>query len=107
MREKKISGLKNSAGDPLVVNRALMRKGESAQIVYYWFEQRGRNITSEYAAKWYMFVDAVTMNRTDGALLRVVVPVVDMTRVDESEALAQDFLKTFYPLISDYVPGKR
>jgi exosortase D (VPLPA-CTERM-specific) len=102
--EKTIEGLTNSQGEPLVVNRALMRMGDSAQIVYYWFEQRGRNITSEYAAKWYMFTDALTMNRSDGALLRVVVPVADIANIDEAEATADQFLKDFYPLIPEYIP---
>ena len=102
--EKKIPGLKNSTGKPLVVNRALMRQGDSAQIVYYWFEQRGRNITNEYAAKWYMFVDTLRHNRTDGALLRIVVPVPDIQDIDAVEAKADKFLTTFYPLIPDYLP---
>lgn len=102
--EKKVPGLKNSAGKPLIVNRALMRQGDSAQIVYYWFEQRGRNITDEYAAKWYMFVDALRHNRTDGALLRIVVPVPDILDIEAVEAKADKFLTTFYPLMSDYLP---
>ncbi len=103
--EKVIPGLINAQGQPLVVNRALMRQGDSAQIVYYWFEQRGRNITDEYAAKWYMFVDALTKNRTDGSLLRVVVPVRDITKIDEIEAKADQFLTDFYPLMHEYLPG--
>lgn len=105
LSEKQIPGLKNSQGEPLVVNRALMRQGEAAQIVYYWFEQRGRNITNEYAAKWYMLVDAALINRTDGALLRVVVPVPDITKIEEVEAKADKFLKDFYPLMPEYLPG--
>jgi exosortase D (VPLPA-CTERM-specific) len=105
MAEKQIVGLSNSQGQPLVVNRALMRQGEAAQIVYYWFEQRGRNITNEYAAKWYMFVDALLKNRTDGALLRVVVPVSDINKIDEVERHADQFLADFYPLMTEYLPG--
>jgi exosortase D (VPLPA-CTERM-specific) len=105
LSEKTIAGLNNSQGESLVVNRALMRQGEAAQIVYYWFEQRGRNITNEYAAKWYMFVDALLKNRTDGALLRVVVPVNDIAKLDEVEAKADQFLADFYPLMPEYLPG--
>ncbi len=105
MSEKQIPGLNNAQGQPLVVNRALMRMGDSAQIVYYWFEQRGRNITNEYAAKWYLFVDALLKNRTDGALLRVVVPVPDIAKIEEAEAKADQFLADFYPLMPQYLPG--
>nr|WP_269145890.1 exosortase-associated EpsI family protein [Bacillus velezensis] len=33
------------------VNRAVIQKGLSKQLVYYWFDQRGRRMTSDYAAK--------------------------------------------------------
>lgn len=105
IEEKVIPGVINSQGEPLVVNRALMRQGDAAQIVYYWFEQRGRNITDEYAAKWYMFVDALTKNRTDGSLLRIVVPVNDIAKIEEIEAKADQFVVDFYPLMQDYLPG--
>lgn len=107
MSEKTIPGILTADGQPLIVNRALMRQGEAAQLVYYWFEQRGRNITNEYAAKWYMFIDAVKINRTDGALLRVIVPVVDIRDLEKMEAKANRFLQEFYPLMPEYIPGKQ
>ncbi|MCK4707974.1 MAG: VPLPA-CTERM-specific exosortase XrtD, partial [Gammaproteobacteria bacterium] len=57
---------------PLVVNRLLIEKGENKQLVYYWFQQRGRIITNEYLMKWYLFWDAMTKSRTDGALVRLI-----------------------------------
>ena len=33
------------------VNRAVIQKGLSKQLVYYWFEQRGQRMTNDYAAK--------------------------------------------------------
>jgi len=62
-------------GRPLRVNRALIQKGEEKQLVYYWFQQRGRMLTNEYMVKWYLFWDALTRNRTDGALVRLITPV--------------------------------
>jgi hypothetical protein len=35
----------------LQVNRAVIQKGLSNQLVYYWFEQRGRRMTNDFAAK--------------------------------------------------------
>ena len=61
--------------DALRVNRALIELGNQRQLVYYWFQQRGRVITNEYQVKWYLFWDALTRNRTDGALVRLIVPV--------------------------------
>jgi hypothetical protein len=44
--------------------------GSERQLVYYWFQQRGRIITNEYLAKWFLFWDSLTRNRSDGALVR-------------------------------------
>ena len=62
-------------GRPLEVNRVVIAKGSSRQLVYYWFDQRGRQMTNEYGVKWMIFWDALTRNRTDGALVRLVTPV--------------------------------
>jgi EpsI family protein len=62
-------------GQPLRVNRSLMEMGNQRQLVYYWFQQRGRVITNEYVVKWYLFWDALTRHRTDGSLVRLIVSV--------------------------------
>ena len=67
-------------GQPLPVNRVIIGLGDDRQLVYYWFAQRGRMLTNEYLVKWYIFWDALTRNRTDGALVRLT------TFVDESDS---------------------
>ena len=57
-------------GTPLPVNRVIIGLGDDRQLVYYWFAQRGRMLTNEYVVKWYIFWDALTRNRTDGALVQ-------------------------------------
>jgi EpsI family protein len=59
-------------GRPLEVNRAVVEMGNARELVYYWFQQRGRSQTSEFAVKWDLFVDALTRHRTDGALVRLI-----------------------------------
>ena len=102
-----IPDVEHMSGGPLEVNRVIIRKDKSAQIVYYWFEQRGRNITDEYEAKWYVFYDAMMDNRTDGALVRVTIPVLNIDNLEESEQHGIKFIQDFYPLIADYIPGKK
>lgn len=91
-------------GKPLRVNRAVIQMGENKQLVYYWFQERGRNMTNEYLVKWYIFWDALTKNRTDGALVRLVTPVP----LDESMSTADDRLASFAALalgkLDAYVP---
>jgi EpsI family protein len=57
------------------VNRAFMQKDDFKQLSYYWFPQRGRILTNAYQLKLYTFWDALTQQRTDGALVRVITPV--------------------------------
>ncbi len=67
-------------------NRVVIKKGEQRQLVYYWFQGHGRIVANEYINKWYLFLDAVFKNRTDGALVRHVTPVLpgeSLTQADE------------------------
>jgi exosortase D (VPLPA-CTERM-specific) len=90
-------------GEPLRVNRAVIQKGSERQLVYYWFHERGRDVTSEYLAKWYLFADAVTRNRSDGALVRMITPL----REGEDAALGDEQLRSFsasmLPILNHYV----
>jgi exosortase D (VPLPA-CTERM-specific) len=86
------------------VNRTLINKDNHRQVVYYWFEQRGRHIANEYYMKWYLLTDAIQRNRTDGALVRVTTylkPTEDETAAD---ARIQSFLHDSLPLLDAYVP---
>ncbi len=90
----------------LQVNRAIIQKGESRQLVYFWFHQRGRMITNEYMVKWYLFYDAITMNRTDGALIRLVTPVDKVEDIAVADQRLHQFLKDLLPELPAYLPGK-
>lgn len=90
--------------DGLRVNRLVISKGESRQLVYYWFAQRGRVITNEYLAKWYLFLDGLMMQRSDGALVRLVTPVPPYASISEADNRLQDFMKEFYPIMHLYLP---
>lgn len=91
-------------GEAVSVNRVVMTLGEHRQLVYYWFQGRDRNITNEYLAKWYIFWDSLTRNRTDGALVRLVTYVPEGTDVAEADQRLNNFMSTFYPTLTDYVP---
>jgi len=91
-------------GDGLSTNRFVIRKGEYRQLVYYWFKQRDRIVTNEFAVKWYLLWDALTRNRTDGALIRLTTmlqPGEDAKRGDER---LQDFAAVAVPRLAEHVP---
>ncbi len=88
----------------LQVNRALIQHGSSRQLVYYWFQQRGREITSEYLVKWYLFTDALTRNRSDGALVRLITPLQEGEDAAGGDARLSEFAQEVAPLLGKYVP---
>ena len=74
-------------------------------LVYYWFDQRGRIVSNEYLAKWYIFRDSLMMNRTDGALVRVMTPVTDVSQIASADQRLQDFIRVAAPRLSYFIPG--
>jgi exosortase D (VPLPA-CTERM-specific) len=88
----------------LEVNRAVISLAESRQLVYYWFQQRDRIITNEYLVKWYIFWDALTRNRTDGSLIRLVTMVPEGADIAEADARIQEFIRDFDPKLAYYLP---
>jgi exosortase D (VPLPA-CTERM-specific) len=90
--------------EELRVNRVLIQLGMQRQLVYYWFQQRGRVITNEYLAKWYLFWDALIRNRTDGALVRLVVPLSPGTTTDSADRELTQFTAAAAPTLAPYVP---
>lgn len=92
-------------GVPLKVNRVVIKQGEYRQLVYYWFQQRGRIITNEYLVKWYIFLDALLKGRTDGALVRLSVLVPQGRDIAEEDALLKSLLEEVGGILPGYIPG--
>jgi EpsI family protein len=89
---------------PIQVNRYVVAHGDERSLVMYWYQSRDRAIASEYNAKFWVVVDAMRLNRTDTALVRVVVPIVnkDEAAADKSAA---DFIRSFYGTLRQYLPA--
>lgn len=95
----------NFQGTPLRLNRAVIEKGEYKQLVYYWFPQRGRQVSNEYLVKWYLFADAITMHRTDGALVRLVTMLDKNQDIAIADQRLQNFLRDAVMTLQNYLPG--
>ena len=91
-------------GQPLTVNRVRIQLGQRSQLVYYWFQQRGRVLTNEYAVKWYIFWDALTRKRTDGSLVRLVTYVPPGGDIAAADARLAAFARKLNPLLTRYIP---
>jgi EpsI family protein len=91
------------AAPPIVVNEYLVEKGSAQYLVLYWYQAHGRVIASEYSGKAWLVFDAITRNRTDEALVRVLTP----TRNGEGHARerAVQFVQALYPRLSTFIPN--
>ena len=101
--EQPVSGV-GPGGRPLVVNRAVISRGKDRQLVYYWFQQRGRMMTNEYLVKWFLFWDSLTRNRTDGALVRLITPLESKAATDSADGVLQEFARVAEPRLQGYLP---
>lgn len=91
-------------GQPLEANRVLIQKGRYRQLVYYWFEQRGRVLSNEYLVKWYLFWDSLMRNRSDGALVRLVAPLGEAEQPSAGDARLAAFAAAAVPRLERFVP---
>ena len=101
--EDGIATIPFSDGSTMKVNRSVIEKRGARQIVYYWFDERGRRLTSEWDVKWARVVDSIKRSRSDGALVRLVTSVASgedkqaETRLQEFVLLVNNDLKRYVP----------
>ncbi len=87
------------------LNRAMIERNGSKQLVYYWYEERGRRIASEYWSKWYLLSDAITKNRSDGALVRLITTVLPSELERDADNRLQLFMHDLLPSLGGYLPS--
>jgi EpsI family protein len=91
-------------GKKIEVNRILVTKGAERALVLYWYQAHGRVTPSEYGAKYYLVADAMRMNRSDGALVRIITFMKNGESVAKAEATAIGFSQLVSPLLDSYIP---
>jgi EpsI family protein len=89
---------------PSEVNRLIVAKGDARQLVYYWYQERGRVIASDYLKIVYLFWDRATRSRSDGALVRFTVPI-GRDGEERADAAFRSLATEMVPLIPDFIPG--
>jgi exosortase D (VPLPA-CTERM-specific) len=92
-------------GQPLRVNRAVIHLGNQRQLIYYWFQQRGRVIDNEFAVKGYLFWDALTRRRTDGAMVRLITMLPTTGGAEAADRQLTEFAALIAPHLDRYVPN--
>ena len=86
------------------VNRAVIEKGLSQQLVYYWFEQRGKRFTNDFVAKASVLYDSLTKGRTDGALVRFVTAIRPGETPADADARITGFMEESLGRLPRFVP---
>jgi EpsI family protein len=92
------NGKTHNVGEYIVVN------GENRQFIIYWYQAHGRSVASEYLAKFYLVTDAMRLNRTDGALIRVSTPIESGEHISSARGRAEAFTEQLAPMLPRFIP---
>ncbi len=85
-------------------NRVIIKNGAARNLVYYWFDERGRTVASEYMAKWYLLADSIFKNRSDGALIRLTTRINPDESEDNADRRLQAFMRLALPHLKAFLP---
>jgi EpsI family protein len=86
------------------INRAIIQKGQTRMMVYYWFDQKGRKIAWDFAAKFWLMLDGITTGRTDGALVRLTTVIQKGESEDEAEARLMNMTRQLIGPLPRFIP---
>ena len=87
---------------PIRLNRIVIRDGLDRRVAYYWYDQRGRRLASDFAAKAWLLLDSIATGRSDGALVRLVTPVRSGETVATAETRLRAFLRRVMPELPNH-----
>jgi EpsI family protein len=89
---------------PFPVNRYVIAKGDSRQLVLYWYWAHDRGVASEYWAKYYLVADSIALHRSDGSLVRITTPLLRGESVDQAQQRMMPFVADVVPRLQNYIP---
>src|SRR6185312_4969130 len=99
MQDPELVSINLADGKTFMANKYVIQNGSTRELMIYWYQGRGRTITSEYWGKIYTVLDSVRLRRSDAAMVRVMVPIAG------SEAAAQESATEFAALTSQALPA--
>jgi EpsI family protein len=105
VRQVQHNGDETLYGGRIVFNEMVISKSNHRQLVYYWYQGRGRNFTNEYMAKFYMVWDGIFRRRTDGALVRLVRTIAPGETVEQARKVLDEFVVFTGQKLEEYLPS--
>jgi EpsI family protein len=89
-------------GRAIRVNQFVIQKGLDRQLVYYWYQGRGRVVANEYRNKALLMFDAARLHRTNGGLVRLITPIG--TSADTAKTALSSFAVLLFPHLDRHLP---
>ncbi|HEV2687681.1 MAG TPA: EpsI family protein [Bryobacteraceae bacterium] len=88
---------------PIEINRYVVAKGEDKGVVLYWYQSRDRVVAKEYTAAAYVAWDALRYNRSDTAIVKVTIGMVN-NQQDAATQAGIEFIQAFFPTLRRFFP---
>jgi EpsI family protein len=89
--------------EPIVTNKFVVQHGSDKSVTLYWYQSHNRVIASEYSAKFWLVADAIRYQRSDTAIVKVVVPVQG-NNVDAATAIGINLVQSVFPDVMKQLP---
>ena len=90
---------------PVTVAEMIIRNRNEYQVVFYWYQNRGRIISSEYWEKVYLVLDAILKKRRDGTFVRLMTPAPNGD-IQQAEKILQQFATLAVTELDNFLPGR-
>jgi EpsI family protein len=103
--EQIASPVKSPDGAEFTLNRAIIQKGTSRMLVYYWYEQRGIRTSSMYQAKLQLMIGKLLYGRNDSAIVRLITPIEKDGGEVGAEMRLHDGLAAILEPLPRFIPG--
>ena len=84
--------------------RVIIAKGAHRNLVYFWYQSRGHVIGTNIDRLFHMFWDRALLKRTDGALLRLTMPIL-RNNLDDADATFRRFAGSFMVEMPRWLPN--
>ena len=89
-------------GNSFIANKYVIQNGDYKSLMIYWYQGRGRSVASEYWGKIYTVLDSVRLRRSDGAMVRITVPIGRSEAAAEQTAI--EFASAASGVLPEFVP---
>jgi EpsI family protein len=90
----------------LTVSRYVIDNGQYRFLLLFWYQIHQRAVPTEFRSKLYLFADGLAAKGTDGALVRLALPLLDRSVAAEMAAEREGvaFVRAAEPLLAGHFP---